>query len=422
MKKTLALVSLLAAGLALAACAPAPPANTAANANTSATPAPTATAATETAAKKAPTDLEQLAQRLVTQSAGVKEGDVVLVTGGTQDQELLEDIAVNVRKAGAFPLVSIGSDRMAKRMYADVPEKYDAQMDQWGMKLADAVNITIGIDSGLAEGLFADADPKRLAARAKANAPIGDEFIKRNVRQVSIGNGFYPTDWRAKRYGMSLDDLTKTFWDGVNTDYATVQTRGEQVKGALAAGNELHITNPNGTDLKLKVQGRPVLVSDGIISPEDVQKGGAAVSVYLPAGEVFCAPVAGSAEGKVVHTLDYYNGKEVDNLTLTIAGGKVTAMTGTGPGFDQLKADYDAAGEGKDVLSFVDLGINPNVKLPASSKLGNWVPAGSITVGVGNNQWAGGDDKSPYEYVIFLPGLTVTLDDKTIIERGHMKI
>ena len=106
MKKTLALVSLLAAGLALAACAPAPPANTAANANTSATPAPTATAATETAAKKAPTDLEQLAQRLVTQSAGVKEGDVVLVTGGTQDQELLEDIAVNVRKAGAFPLVS----------------------------------------------------------------------------------------------------------------------------------------------------------------------------------------------------------------------------------------------------------------------------------------------------------------------------
>ena len=221
---------------------------------------------------------------------------------------------------------------------------------------------------------------------------------------------------------MSLDDLTKTFWDGVNTDYATVQTRGEQVKGALAAGNELHITNPNGTDLKLKVQGRPVLVSDGIISPEDVQKGGAAVSVYLPAGEVFCAPVAGSAEGKVVHTLDYYNGKEVDNLTLTIAGGKVTAMTGTGPGFDQLKADYDAAGEGKDVLSFVDLGINPNVKLPASSKLGNWVPAGSITVGVGNNQWAGGDDKSPYEYVIFLPGSTVTLDDKTIIESGQLKI
>jgi leucyl aminopeptidase (aminopeptidase T) len=420
MKKMLSPFALLAAALSMLSCAPAPPANTAANATPA--PAPSATAATETAAKKAPTDLEQLAQRLVTQSAGVKEGDVVLVNGGSQDQELLEDIAVNVRKAGAFPLVSIDSDRMEKRMYADVPDKYDAQTDQAGMKLADMANVVIGIDTNLAEGLFADADPKRLAARAKAGAAVNEELIKRNVRQVSIGNGFYPTDWRAKRFGMSLDDLTKTFWDGVNTDYTTVQTRGEQVKGVLAAGNEIHITNPNGTDLKMKVQGRPVLVSDGIISADDVKKGGGAVSVYLPAGEVYCAPVAGTAEGKVVHTLDYYQGKEVDNLTLTIAGGKVTAMTGSGPGFDRLKADYDAAGEGKDVLSFVDLGINPNVKLPASSKLGAFIPAGTITVGLGNNEWAGGDDKSPYGYTVFLPGSTVTLDDKTIIEGGQLKI
>ena len=148
----------------------------------------------------------------------------------------------------------------------------------------------------------------------------------------------------------------------------------------------------------------------------------AAVSIYLPAGEVYCAPVAGTAEGKVVHTLDYYQGKEVNDLTLTVAGGKVTAMTGSGPGFDRLKADYDAAGEGRDVLSFVDLGINPSVKLPAASKLGTWVPAGTITVGLGNNTWAGGDDKTPYGYVVFLPGSTVTLDGKTIIENGQLKI
>src|SRR5947207_12471311 len=131
MQKTLVPFALVAAALSLLACAPAPPTNTAANVNASATPT---AAPTEAASKKAPTDLEQLAGRLVTQSAGVKEGDVVFINGGSQDQELLEDIAVNVRKAGAFPLVAINSDRMAKRMYADVPEKYDTQMDQWGMK------------------------------------------------------------------------------------------------------------------------------------------------------------------------------------------------------------------------------------------------------------------------------------------------
>jgi hypothetical protein len=77
----------------------------------------------------------------------------------------------------------------------------------------------ISVDSNTTEGLFADADPKRLAARAKAGAAIGEAFLKHNVRTVDVGNGFYPTDWRAKRYGMSADDLAKTFWGGVNIDY-----------------------------------------------------------------------------------------------------------------------------------------------------------------------------------------------------------
>ena len=44
----------------------------------------------------------------------------VLITGGAQDQALLENIAVHVRKAGAFPLVTLNSERMAKRLFDDV--------------------------------------------------------------------------------------------------------------------------------------------------------------------------------------------------------------------------------------------------------------------------------------------------------------
>ena len=38
-------------------------------------------------------------------------------------------------------------------------------------------------------------------------------------------------------------------------------------------------------------------------------------------------------------------------------------MTGSGPGFEAFKADYDARGPGKEIFGFVDIGINPNVKL-----------------------------------------------------------
>ena len=302
-----------------------------------------------------------------------------------------------------------------------MPEKYDTQPDTLGMKLADIVNVNISVDSNETEGLLADVPPARLAARGKTGEPVAAQFRKNNVRSVNVGNDLYPTDWRAKRFEMTTEDLSKTFWEGVNVDYTSLQAKAEQVKAALA-GNEVHITNPNGTDLKLKVQGRPVYVSDGVISAEDMQKGAPYVTVFLPAGEVAITPVAGTAEGKVVVTRDFFNGKEIQNLTITFAGGKVTSMTGTGPGFEGFKADYDARGEGKELFGFVDLGINPNVKLSPTSKLGNWVPAGSVTVGTGNNTWAGGDNSISAGWVGFLPGSTVTVDGKMLVENGVLKV
>ena len=387
-------------------------------------PATPATAAAPADAAKAPaTDLEQLANRLVTQSAAVKEGEIVLISGRTQDAELLENLAVNVRKAGAFPLVIYTSDRMAKRMFFDVPDKYDSQADALDMALVNLADVNIAVANNATENLFEGADPKRMAARGKAGEAVALAALKNNVRFVEVGNNLYPTPWRADRYGMSADELATTFWNGVNLDYSELQTRGEQVKAALSGGNEIHITNPNGTDLKLSVKGRKVLVSDGIISEADRKAGGAAVSVFLPAGEVYTTPVPGSAEGKVVHSRTFFRGKQIDNLTLTISGGKVTAMTGSGPGYADFKAEYDAVDDArKDLLGFVDLGINPNVKLPASSSVGTWVPAGTVTVGTGTNTWAGGDNAVSYGTTIFLPGSTVTLDGKPIVEKGVLKL
>jgi len=335
----------------------------------------------------------------------------------------MENIAVNVRKAGAFPLITYSSDRLAKRMFFDVPEKYDTQGDALGMKLADVADVMFSIGNGMTENLFEGADPKRMAARGKADEPVSQAFLKNNIRNIEIGNNLYPTPWRAERYGMAEDELAQAFWNGVNLDYAELQTRGEQVKTALAAGNELHITNPNGTDLKVRVQGRPVLVSDGIISEADRKAGGAALAAYLPAGEVYTTPVPGTAEGKIVHTRDFFRGKQIDNLTLTLAGGKVTAITGAGPGFADFKAAYDAVDDArKDLFGFFDLGINPNVKLASGSKVGTWVPAGTVTVGTGGNTWAGGDNSVPFGTTIFLPGSTVMLDGKAIVENGVLKL
>lgn len=409
---------LIAAAIFISACGGARESDTASTSTSS--PAPAATGEPD---EEGPgTDLEQLAERIVRQSAGVTQGEHVLITGGAQDQELLENIAVHVRRAGAFPLVTLSSDRMGKRLFHDVPAELDTQRNTLWMKLAEHVDAVITVVDNLEEGHLADAEPARVAARANAAQPMVEAFLKRGVRQVEVGNGLYPTEWRARRYGMDYADLKKTFWEGVNVDYSSLAARAGEVSKVLAGGNEIHVTDPHGTDLKVRIQGRPVHSSDGVMSPAKAKKGGAAANVYLPAGEVYVTPVPGTAEGTIVRPIEYFEGQEIKDLRLTFAGGKLTSLTGSGPGFERMKAMYDAAGPGKEMFAVVDFGINPNIKLPADSGTGNWVPAGTVSLGMGNNVWAGGDNRSPYGFFVSLPGSSVTLDGRPIVEKGQLKM
>ena len=371
----------------------------------------------ETAKKAAPTDLQQLAQRIVNQSAAVKEGEIVMISGSARDMELLENMVTEVEKVGATPLLTINSERMTKRSYTDVPEKYDAKPPKLDLGLGKILNATIFVESGETEGLLADIPPARRAARAKNGEQVAVEFRKNKVRSVSVGNDLYPTEWRAKRFEMPLDNFAKLFWDGVNIEYTGLEAAGEKARAALA-GKELEITHPNGTNLKLNIESKPAYISDGIISDDDVQKGN--LDVFLPAGEAAVIPSPNSGTGKFVIEKDYFQGKEIRNLTLNFENGKLTSMTGEGDGFDSFKADYDARGPGKELLSYVDIGINPNYVLAPTSKVGNWVSAGMVSVGTGNNTWAGGSNTVSFGAGGHLAGCTVKVDGKTVVESGKL--
>ena len=165
-----------------------------------------------------PTDYEALSNRLVTQVAGVKEGEIVFVNGAVRDIELLENLATDVRKNGGFALVSIGSDRMIKKYYDEVPDKYDSRAPDLQLKLATLPAAAINIDTNESDNVTQGISPARLAAVGKAGLPVADLYLKRNVRAVNVGNGLYPTADRAKQYGMSQDALAKTFWEAVDCD------------------------------------------------------------------------------------------------------------------------------------------------------------------------------------------------------------
>jgi leucyl aminopeptidase (aminopeptidase T) len=367
-------------------------------------------------------DPDALAKKLITQCARVQDGDLVQISGGVRDVELLESLDVEAARRGADTLLTlIPSDRTLRRLHTEVPAEVNARTSPLGLKLAEAVTVMINVDATESDAALADVPAERINARLEANLKILQTALKRNVRQISLGNGLYPTEGRAKQFGLSKAELTKLFYDGLNVDYDQLQARGQAVRKALAGAKKVHITTPEGTDLTLEIGDRPSFVSDGVLSEEKVKRGGPACQAWLPAGEVYLVPVAGTAEGKVAIERMLWEGKEVRGLTMAFKKGKMTEMKAKA-GLERLQALYDAAGAGKDELSALDLGINPAVRLPRNSPAGLYMEAGTVTIGVGNNLWTGGDNKSTFATAFFLRGGTLHLDDKALIEDGSLQI
>jgi aminopeptidase len=417
----LPLFLLVALTLWLAACDT--PNNTApAAASSTTTPASTATTEAGAAANLPKPDYAAIAQKLVTQCVGVKEGDLVLINGGMGYTDLMDAVTVEAAKAGGAPLEQYVSDAVTRQLDTEMPAKYDGRLDPFYLKaLHPNLNVQIQLPNE-ADDWTTQVSAERQTVRRKAAVVMSDDYNKRNIRFVEIGNGLAPTTANVKRRGIPPAQLAKLFWDGVNVDYTQLQAKCDAVQAVLAVGNEVHITHSNGTDLKFRITKQPVFTSDGVISEADAKRGGLASQIFLPAGEVYLPIVIGSAEGKlVVERLIDANGKEVRGLTLTFAAGKLTAMTAVSGAINELKARYDAADANKAFLSGFDIGTNAALKVSHLDPSGAYMEAGTISFSVGSNHWLGGKNISNFEITPRLIGSTLKVDGKSLIENGTLR-
>jgi leucyl aminopeptidase (aminopeptidase T) len=372
-----------------------------------------------TCALAQPNDLQAVARNLV-QAGMVKTGDKVLITGSVRDAALLENIAIETMKAGGQPLISIASDKLMRRSYDEVPASYDTLPQTLDLALVNTFDVQISLDVTETEGVLAGVPQSRQAARAKANEPVSQAFFQRNVRLVNLGNGQYPTATLSRTLGVPQADLASIFWKGAGVSPQTLRTSGEAVRSKFVGAKQVTLTHPNGTHLTFGVDAARAFVSDGAITPEKLKQGGAAANTWLPAGELILPASPGTAEGKVVIEKMRWEGQEVRGLTLTYTKGRLTAMTAAS-NIDTLKARYEAAGGGKDQFGYLDIGLNPESKLPVGTGHIVWTAPGAVTVGLGDNRGFGGTNASDFGLATQIGGATVKVDDKTVVESGTLK-
>ena len=364
-------------------------------------------------------NMQSVARNLV-QAGMVKTGDKVLITGSIRDARLLEDIAVEVMKVGAHPLITLSSERLFRRSFDEVPSRFDNVTSPVGRLIVDNFDVQINLDVGENEALLAGVPMARRVARGKAGQPISDAFFKRNVRSVNLGNGLYPTATLSRRIGVPQSDLAAAFWRASAVSPASLRTRGNALRQIFANGKVVTLTAPNGTNILFRVDQDRALISDGALTDERVKQGSAAASTWLPAGELMIPAAEGSASGKIVLDRYLWDGRLIRGLTLVFDKGSLTSMTAAND-MSGLKAAYDAAGGAKDRFGYIDIGLNPETRLPLGTGRIIWTAPGSVAVGFGDNRAFGGNNTSDFALSVQLGVATVTVDGKPVVANGRLR-
>jgi leucyl aminopeptidase (aminopeptidase T) len=188
----------------------------------------------------------------------------------------------------------------------------------------------------------------------------------------------------------------------MDVDWKALAKRTATIAKTVNNAETIKITTQNGTRLSLSKKGRKALPDTGILT-----KPGSFGN--LPAGEVYLAPLEGTANGLLV--LQWAPTRELRTpVRLVVKKGRVVSVEGDDPYAGLLDGKLN---ERKENRNIAELGIGTNEKARRPDNiLESEKILGTIHIALGDNSSFGGTVKTPFhqDFVFFRP--TVKLIDK----------
>jgi hypothetical protein len=230
-----------------------------------------------------------------------------------------------------------------------------------------------------------------------AQEPKGPEADAR----FALGEAAHEGDGREIFLGFVTPELLRGDLSLPQPDLAAT-ARG--LLARLEGARELHLTGRAGTDLTLRVEGRPWLTDALPLGPGDFAN--------FPGGEVFVAPHRDGADGVLVAdlTVPYTVEGLVDEpVTLRFERGRVVSIEG-GRAAAMLRDLVESAGAGADVVAELGIGFNPTVT-PRGHVMLDEKAGGTAHVAIGRNTGSyGGDNEASIHVDCIFSAPTVTVD------------
>ena len=299
------------------------------------------------------------------------DGDQILVRTTTLATPLADALHRAVLQRGAWPLLRLTPTGVERDFYEVAS---DAQLDGFApLELAEtqAVDASLRIDAPANVRQLAGIDPARIARAARARHPIQEARLARRWCGT-----LWPTSALAQQAGMGDREYAAFVARALFLDrpdpvaaWRELSARQRRLVQRLSPAREVRI-EAEGTDLRLRVDGRTWINSDGRRN--------------MPSGEVFTGPLETSAEGTIRFTIpSNHRGVEVAGVELTFRAGEVVSACAD-RGEEYLREAL-ATDQGARFLGELGIGTNPGIDRATGSTLLDEKIAGTVHLALGRS-------------------------------------
>jgi leucyl aminopeptidase (aminopeptidase T) len=368
-------------------------------------------------------DYPAIAKRLVQQLA-LKPGERVLsIAHPGTFEDLLPYLRYEVMRAGGVDLGVVGVLR------EPVPDSFDVAVLQQGAREARAHYKAMfrDVDAAIMMPGANTSHPAYLAMQDWLTDDLTEHRGRRTIHFHWIENGSaYPIAGQPLPSRPAMDATYQRAL--LQTDYSALAEIERRFAAAVKTG-EVHITSPEGTDLRFRAGDRPANLQDGDASAARAAQGRVLVDheIELPAGVVRVAPLEDSVDGVIAFPPSQWDGRPVEALKLRFARGRIVDIAAAS-GKDAVEAELRKAGDAARAFREIGLGFNPLLAVPDRAP---WIPyygygAGVVRLSLGDNTELGGAVAAPagqpaYVRWNFFTDLTVTVGSTTWVRNGRLQ-
>jgi aminopeptidase len=302
----------------------------------------------------------------------VGERDYVLVFSTPQAAPLLRALHRAVIARGAWaPGLRIAIPGVAEDYYKLASDELLDAYPPQELAEMERIDAYLRIDAPENTRALADVDPAVLTRAARARSPIQEARMGKRWCGT-----LWPTPALAQEAGMSDDDYAAFVNGALFLDrpdpvaaWRELSDRQATLVDRLSEAREIRI-EADGTDLRLRVEGRTWINSDGRRN--------------MPSGEVFTGPLEDSANGTIRFTIPSSpRGVLVEDVTVTFENGKVVSATAA-RGQDYLDAAL-ATDPGALFLGELGIGTNAGIDRATGSILLDEKMAGTVHLALGRS-------------------------------------